>query len=186
MKGLPLAKPRTPASSGAAKTPPAAKPRKRTPSAKGAVAKGAAKDPVRGAAKRAAKPPAAKAPKPEAEKPSRAADARATATLKIILAQIEDMKGEETVTIALEGTSSVADFVVVTSGRSNRHVASIADRIVDGLDGIGVRSRVEGMANADWVLIDAGDCIVHVFRPEVRSFYNLEKMWAGAAARHAG
>jgi ribosome-associated protein len=106
--------------------------------------------------------------------------------LKAILAQIEDMKGEETVTIRLEDTSSVADFVVVTTGRSNRHVASIADRVVEGLDAIKVKARVEGMTNADWVLIDAGDCIVHVFRPEVRTFYNLEKMWTGPALRPAG
>jgi len=96
------------------------------------------------------------------------------------------MKAEETVTIDLKGTSSVTDFVVVTTGRSNRHVASIADRVVEGLHKIGVKTKVEGMTNADWVLIDAGDVIVHAFRPEVRTFYSLEKMWAGIAPRHAG
>ena len=95
----------------------------------------------------------------------------------MILAQLDDMKAEDIVTIDLHGKSSIGDYMVVSSGRSNRHVGSIADRVVDDLDRAGVKTRVEGMPNADWVLIDAGDVIVHVFRPEIRTFYGLERMW---------
>ena len=103
-------------------------------------------------------------------------------TLRLILERLDDMKAEDTTTIDLIGKTSIADAMVVTSGRSNRHVGSIADRVVQGLKQAGVRSvHVEGMKNADWVLIDAGDVIVHVFRPEVRAFYALEKMWTGTA-----
>jgi ribosome-associated protein len=99
--------------------------------------------------------------------------------LRLVLARIDDMKAEDTVTIDLTGKSSLADFMVVTSGRSNRQVGAIADRVLKDLHEAGVGSvRVEGMPHCDWVLIDAGDVIVHVFRPEVRAFYNLEKMWA--------
>ncbi len=88
------------------------------------------------------------------------------------------MKAEDTTTIDLRNESALADYMVVTSGRSNRHVGSVADRVVEDLREAGVTGvRVEGMRNCDWVLIDAGDVIVHVFRPEVRDFYNLEKMW---------
>jgi len=142
-------------------------------------------------AKPAAKKSAAKKPvsaKPAAKTATNAASdavlAAARGTLKVILAQLEDMKAEETVTIDLKG-SSVADFVVVTTGRSNRQVAAIADRVIEGLHKIGVKTKVEGKQTSDWVLVDAGDVIVHVFRPEVRSFYNLEKMWTGATALHS-
>jgi ribosome-associated protein len=91
------------------------------------------------------------------------------------------MKAEDSVTIDLTGKSSLADYMVVTSGRSNRHVASMAEHVIKDLHKAGLRDvRVEGMRQGDWVLIDAGDVIVHVFRPEVRAFYNLEKMWTGA------
>jgi ribosome-associated protein len=104
-------------------------------------------------------------------------------TLRLILARLDDMKAEDTTTIDLRGKSAIADFMVVTSGRSNRHVGSVADRVLEDLHKAGVRQvRVEGMPLCDWVLIDAGDVIVHVFRPEARAFYNLEKMWAGAGA----
>lgn len=90
------------------------------------------------------------------------------------------MKAEDIVTIDLSGKSSIADFMVVASGRSHRHVASIAENIVKEVELAGVkRVRVEGQQQGDWVLIDAGDVIVHVFRPEIRTFYNLEKMWMG-------
>lgn len=92
------------------------------------------------------------------------------------------MKGEDTLTIDLRGKSTIADYMVVTSGRSNRHVGSVADRVVEDLHKAGLSARVQGQPHCDWVLIDAGDVIVHVFRPEVRSFYNLEKMWAGRDA----
>ena len=76
--------------------------------------------------------------------------------------------------------------MIVTSGRSNRHVGAVADRVVEDLKRTGVSGiRVEGMPHCDWVLIDAGDVIVHVFRPEVRAFYDLEKMWAGSRSRKA-
>ena len=105
-------------------------------------------------------------------------------TLRLILARLDDMKAEDTITIDLTGKSSIADAMVVTSGRSNRHVTSIADSAIDCLSGAGVKGlRVEGKRNGDWVLIDAGDVIVHVFRPEVRAFYDLEKMWAGGRSR---
>ena len=93
------------------------------------------------------------------------------------------MKAEDSVTIDLSGKSSIGDYMAVTSGRSQRHVASVADRVVKDLHDAGVsRVRVEGMRQGDWVLIDAGDVIVHVFRPEVREFYALEKMWSAGKA----
>jgi ribosome-associated protein len=89
------------------------------------------------------------------------------------------MKAEDSITIDLTGKSSIADFMVVASGRSQRHVASIAEHVVKDLEKSGVsRVRVEGLRQGDWVLIDAGDVIVHVFRPDVRAHYNLEKMWS--------
>jgi ribosome-associated protein len=93
------------------------------------------------------------------------------------------MKAEDTLSIDLRGKTTIADTMVVTSGRSHRHVGSVADRVVEDLGDAGVKNiRVEGMPHCDWVLIDAGDVIVHVFRPEARAFYNLEKMWAGGSA----
>ena len=92
------------------------------------------------------------------------------------------MKAEDTVTIDLTGKSSIADCMVVTSGRSNRHVGAVADHVLKDLAKAGVPDlRVEGIPHCDRVLIDAGDVIVHVFRPEVRAFYSLEKMWAPTA-----
>jgi ribosome-associated protein len=93
------------------------------------------------------------------------------------------MKAEDTLSLDITGKTTIADFMVVTSGRSQRHVGSIADRVVDALDRAGVPdARVEGTPHCDWVLIDAGDVVVHVFRPEVRAFYNLEKMWASSSS----
>jgi ribosome-associated protein len=100
-------------------------------------------------------------------------------TLRLVLARLDDAKAEDTITIDLHGKSSIGDYMVVTSARSQRHVGAVADGVLKGLDEAGVPGlRVEGMRHCDWVLIDAGDVIVHVFRPEVRAFYNLEKMWA--------
>jgi len=97
----------------------------------------------------------------------------------VILASLDDGKAEDTITIDLHGKTSISDYMVVTCGRSNRHVGAVADRVLEDLEQAGVPDlRVEGMPHCDWVLIDAGDVIVHVFRPEVRAFYNLEKMWA--------
>ena len=90
------------------------------------------------------------------------------------------MKAEDSVTIDLTGKSSIADFMVVASGRSERHVASMAEHVIKDVEKAGVsKVRVEGLRQGDWVLIDAGDVVVHLFRPEVRAHYNLEKMWAG-------
>jgi ribosome-associated protein len=100
-------------------------------------------------------------------------------TLKIVLDRLDDMKAEDTVTIDLRGKSSIADYMIVTTGRANRHVGAIAENVVKELGDAGMKGvHVEGLPNCDWVLIDTGDVIVHVFRPEVRSFYSLEKMWA--------
>ena len=97
----------------------------------------------------------------------------------MILASLDDAKAEDTITIDLHGKTSISDYMVVTCGRSNRHVGAVANRVLEDLEQAGVPDlRVEGMPHCDWVLIDAGDVIVHVFRPEVRAFYNLEKMWA--------
>ncbi|MBX6425712.1 MAG: ribosome silencing factor [Variibacter sp.] len=105
-------------------------------------------------------------------------------TLQLILAQLEDAKAEDTITIDLTGKTTIADAMVVTSGRSNRQVGAIAERVLKALTDAGIRGvRVEGMPHCDWVLIDAGDVIVHIFRPEVRAFYNLEKMWAADLPR---
>lgn len=99
-------------------------------------------------------------------------------TLSLILSRLDDMKAEETVTIDLRGKSSITDYMIVTTGRVNRHVGAIADNVAKGLKESGAPApHMEGLANCDWVLIDSGDVIVHVFRPEVREFYNLEKMW---------
>ncbi len=102
--------------------------------------------------------------------------------LTTILAALEDAKAEEVVSVDLGGKSPLADFMVIASGRSNRHVSAIADKLLEKLkEQEAGELRVEGLAHCDWVLIDAGDVIVHVFRPEVRSFYNLEKLWSSAA-----
>jgi ribosome-associated protein len=104
-------------------------------------------------------------------------------TLRLVLASLEDAKAEDSVTIDLTGKTSIGDYMVVTSGRSQRHVGAVADHVVKDLKEAGLGgARVEGMPQCDWVLIDAGDVIVHVFRPEVRAFYNLEKMWSGSRA----
>ncbi len=104
--------------------------------------------------------------------------------LRLILYRLDDMKAEDTLTIDLRDKSSIGDYMVVASGRSQRHVGSVADRVVEDLHKVGVVARVEGVPHCDWVLIDASDVIVHVFRPEVRALYNLEGMWtAGRSAR---
>ena len=98
--------------------------------------------------------------------------------LNTVLASLEDSKAENIVPIDIQGKSPLGDHMVIASGRSHRHVAAVADHLLKALKDAGFgNARVEGLANADWVLIDSGDVIVHVFRPEVRDFYNLEKMW---------
>ncbi len=98
---------------------------------------------------------------------------------KMILDQLDDDQAVETITIPLEGKSSIADHMVIASGRSTRQVTSMAMKLAERIKALtGRPARIEGLPAADWVLIDAGDVIVHLFRPEVRSFYNLERMWA--------
>ena len=97
----------------------------------------------------------------------------------LILARLEDDQAQDVVMIDLKEKSSVADGMIVASGRSHRHVGAIADHLLRALKEAGYgRARVEGLPHCDWVLIDAGDMIVHLFRPEVRAFYNLEKIWS--------
>ena len=100
--------------------------------------------------------------------------------LNTTLASLDDDKAEGIVTIPLAGKSEIADHMVVASGRSSRQVQAIAEKLVQRLkEAFGLVPRVEGQGTGDWVLIDAGDVVVHVFRPEVRDFYQLEKMWLG-------
>ena len=97
---------------------------------------------------------------------------------QMVLQSLDDDQAVETVTIPLAGKSSIADHMVIASGRSTRQVASMETKLADKIKQMTGRAvRIEGLPTADWVLIDAGDIIVHLFRPEVRSFYNLERMW---------
>jgi ribosome-associated protein len=101
-----------------------------------------------------------------------------SAALKIVLASLEDSKAENIISIDIQGKSSLGDYMVIASGRSHRHVAAASEHLLKALRDAGFGSaRVEGLSSADWVLIDEGDVIVHIFRPEVREFYNIEKMW---------
>jgi ribosome-associated protein len=100
--------------------------------------------------------------------------------LDLALASLDDAKAEAIVPIDLQGKTSLADHMVIASGRSDRHVGAIAERLIQGFKDAGVSGiRVEGMPLNEWVLIDTGDVIVHVFKPEVRQFYNLERLWGG-------
>ncbi len=110
----------------------------------------------------------------------RSPDADSVAALhQLVLASLDDDQAVETVSIPLAGKSSIADHMVIASGRSTRQVASMAQKLSEKIKSeLGRTPRIEGLPTADWVLIDAGDVIVHLFRPEVRSFYNLERMWA--------
>lgn len=113
--------------------------------------------------------------------PVPASKEKATDQLAMTIESLEDGKAEDIITIDLEGKSSLGDYMIVASGRSHRHVASIADKLAKQLREAGYgRPRVEGTDNNDWVLVDAGTIIVHIFRPEVREFYNIEKMWLAA------
>jgi ribosome-associated protein len=124
---------------------------------------------------------------PKATKPTRKTSTNAAAlkaqpdadkTLSLILSRLDDMKAEETVTIDLRGKSAYSDYMIVTTGRANRHVGAIAENVTKSLKETGFKNiHVEGLPNCDWVLIDSGDVIVHVFRPEVREFYNLERLY---------
>ena len=116
----------------------------------------------------------ANAPAPE----TNGAD-QAEALHELVLRSLDDDKAIDVVSIRLKGKSNIADHMVIASGNSTRQVASMAQKLVERIKReLGRNARVEGLSVADWVLIDADDVIVHLFRPEVRSFYNLERMWA--------
>jgi ribosome-associated protein len=101
--------------------------------------------------------------------------------LAAILKSLDEEKAEDIVSIELAGKSEMADFMVVASGRSSRQVSALSEKLTDRVKAsFGVISRVEGKSQGDWVLIDSGDVIIHIFRPEVREFYQLEKMWMAA------
>ncbi|NQV84509.1 MAG: ribosome silencing factor [Rhodospirillales bacterium] len=100
--------------------------------------------------------------------------------LRLVEASLDDDKAETVVVIDLAGKTEIADFMIIANGSSRRHVGSMADHIQRKMKAVGFKSvKVEGLDNCDWVLIDGGDVIVHLFRPEVRDFYNLDKMWIG-------
>ncbi|MFY9212731.1 MAG: ribosome silencing factor [Aestuariivita sp.] len=104
--------------------------------------------------------------------------------LAAIVTQLASDKAEDIVEIDLRGKTAIGDYMVICSGRSTRQVAALAEKLVEKLKSdFGRLSRVEGKDTGDWVLIDTGDVIVHIFRPEVREFYQLEKMWVPAAAQ---
>ena len=106
--------------------------------------------------------------------------------IDVVLHCLEDAKAEEIVAIDIAGKSSLADHMVVTSGRSNRHVSAVADQLIKAFREAGfAKPRIEGLPHADWVLVDGGDVIVHIYRPDVREFYNIEKMWQADFAADA-
>lgn len=114
-----------------------------------------------------------------ARAPDSPAAAASAELLKGVVEWLDEAKAEEIVTVDLAGKSSIGDYMVIASGRSDRHVGAIADQLRKKLKDSGCPTvRVEGMETCDWVLVDSGDIIIHVFRPEVRDFYNLEKMWS--------
>lgn len=121
------------------------------------------------------------------EPPSRGKDAPAdvadaAALVDIVRRSLDDDKAEDISVIDLCGKTSLADYMVIASGRSSRQVAALADRLLRRLKDLGVRPATEGKTSADWVIVDAGSVIVHIFRPEVRAFYNLERMWGSSPA----
>jgi ribosome-associated protein len=120
--------------------------------------------------------------------PERGAQDKVDALHALVLRSLDDDQAQDVVTIPLTGKSNIADHMVIASGRSTRQVASMAQKLTERIkQDLGRNVRVEGLPVADWVLIDAEDVIVHIFRPEVRTFYNLERMWSfeeQAAAAH--
>jgi ribosome-associated protein len=157
----------------------AKKPAKKPTGKKPAGAK-SAKKPAKQTAKKAAKKPAAKKPVKKAASPAPAKKvAPPSDLLKRILASLDDDKAENIVTIDLEGRSALCDAAVIASGRSSRHVGAMAEHLARRLKEGGYGTRpVSGQGQGDWVLVDAGDVIVHLFRPEVRDYYDLEGMWS--------
>jgi len=118
-------------------------------------------------------------PAPAPAPPDRGADEQAEALHSLVLRSLDDDKALDVVSIPLNGKSNIADYMVIASGRSTRQVAAMAQKLMERIKHeLGRNVRVEGLPVADWVLLDADYVIVHIFRPEVRSFYNLERMWA--------
>ena len=153
-------------------TKPARKPANKPAANKPAAKKPAAKKPA--AKKSAPAKKAVPAKKPAPKRPR----APASVLLSRVLASLDDDKAEQLAVIDMEGRSSLCDTIVIANGRSSRHVASIADHLARRLKEVGYGTcHVDGLSQGDWVLIDAGDVIVHVFRPEVRAYYDLEGMW---------
>jgi ribosome-associated protein len=106
------------------------------------------------------------------------------ALMEAIFASLDDAKAEDVASIDLKGKTALADAMIIATGRSSVHVGAIADRVIKACKAAGLATpRVEGLPQCDWVLVDAGDAIVHIFRPEVRQFYNLEKIWGGDRPR---
>jgi len=107
--------------------------------------------------------------------------------LKLIEQVLDDGKAEDVVVIDLDGKSSIADYLVIASGRAARHVSALADQVLRVAKEAGMgRVATEGLSSGDWILVDAGDIIVHLFRPEVREFYNLEKIWSVELSTESG
>ncbi|MBX8826285.1 ribosome silencing factor [Ochrobactrum sp. SFR4] len=105
-------------------------------------------------------------------------EATVSHALEVLLASLDDSKAEDIISIDLRGKSALGDYMVIASGRSQRHVGAVADHMLRALKEIGVRDvQIEGLESADWVLVDTGDIIVHIFHPEIREFYNIEKIW---------
>ena len=159
---------------------------------KAAAKKPAVKKPAVKTAPPARTTPAKRAPAKRHAAPIAASADAPPPLLRRISASLDDSKAENIVTLDLRGRTSIADYMIVATGRSTTHVAAIADRMIRMCKDAGVPTpRVEGMPHCDWVLVDANDVIVHIFRPDVRQFYNLEKMWGGArpvdgSPTHAG
>lgn len=164
--------------------------RKRASAAAGSKPKAASKTgvaPKKTAATKAAKP-AAKGKSPKKAAPGSGTAAKKSGIPasvqklhKLIVKSLDDDKAEDIVSIDLTGKSSVADFLIIASGRSSRQVGAIAEHLVERIAReTGRKVRAEGKTAGDWVLIDTGDIVVHIFRPEIRGFYNLEKMWGAA------
>lgn len=121
---------------------------------------------------------AAKPPRPASRKAKAKPEAKDASLLGAIMASLDDAKAEEVIALDLNGQSSLADHMVVATGRSDRHVGAVAHQLVDALKLKGLSGvRVEGLEACEWVVVDAGDVIVHIFKPDARAFYNIERLW---------
>lgn len=150
-----------------------------TPKKKAAApAKAAPKAAAKATPKAVVKPAPAVAPKPKAAAPGSKISAKATELHKMILKALDQDKGDNIVSIDLSGKTALADYMVVVTGTSSRHVVGMAEKLKERLSKQGIMARIEGKDTGDWVIVDAGDVIVHLFRAEVRTFYNLEKLWS--------